>query len=65
MRLLNTDQSAIPEVLKAETIIRDCDLFMDRVRNVALPTRKVEELHDFHSVWNKSSVDGLQYSIGK
>lgn len=65
VRLLNTDQSAIPEVLKAETIIRDCDLFMDRVRNVALPTIKFEELHDFHSVWNKSSVDGLQFSIGK
>ena len=49
----------------AETIIQKCESFVNDVKNAQLPIVHFDELHDTAILWNKSSVDGLTFSIGK
>lgn len=49
----------------AETIIRKCEAFSESVRSAPLPIVTFDELHDVSICWERSSVDGLTFAIGK
>ena len=49
----------------AETIIRDSEAFVEKVRTAQLPTVRFAELHDMEHFWTESSVDGLTFCVGK
>ena len=49
----------------AETIIRDCETFVGRIRNTKLSTVLFSELHDTTDFWKQNSIDGLTFCVGK
>lgn len=53
------------ESLPAETIIAECEKYTERVRTAQLPVVLFSELHNMEQEWNRSSVDGLTFAIGK
>ena len=49
----------------AETIIRKCEAFIESAKNAALPIVRFDELHDLSVYWNRNSIDGLSFVVGK
>lgn len=50
--------------LPVDTVIRDCDQFIQSARTAQLPTVTFKELHDMSKIWEHSSIDGLSFSVG-
>ena len=48
-----------------EKIIHECEMFSERIKHAQLPVVPFEELHDIKKTWDRSSVEGLTFSIGK
>ncbi len=51
-------------LLSADKIINNCDLFVERARTAQLPVVKFAELHDNSKMWSYSSIEGLTFSVG-
>lgn len=51
--------------LAVEDIIFECEGFSENVKHTQLPVIPFNEIHDMKQMWNKSSVDGLTFSVGK
>jgi len=52
--------SIVPEI-----IIKSCEGFIEKAKYIQLPTIKFTEVNDTLSMWDKSSINGLTFSIGK
>jgi len=48
-----------------ERIIYECEMFSEKIKNAQLPVVPFEALHDIKKIWDRSSVEGLTFSIGK
>ena len=48
-----------------ETILDRCDAFVQQAKTAKLPTVLFSELHEMHTIWDRSSVEGLTFAIGK
>ncbi len=48
-----------------EKIIHECERFSERMKHAHLPVVPFEELHDTKKIWDRSSAEGLTFSIGK
>lgn len=51
--------------LAVENIIFECEGFSENVKRAQLPVIPFDQIHDIKKMWNKNSVDGLSFSIGK
>lgn len=49
----------------ASEIIADCERFGAAIRSAQMPTVHFSEVADTEKIWDKSSADGLTFSVGK
>jgi len=48
-----------------DTIIKSCEEFIETARHTQLPTINFTETNNTSTMWDKNSIDGLTFSIGK
>jgi hypothetical protein len=51
--------------LSTEEIIFGCEKFIEKVRTATLPVVHFDETNNVNSMWNKTSENGLTFTVGK